>query len=65
MNGSAANLDRDDGVEDTDGGLEGLQVLVLVREHPEVVVINSEADTRVDILLRGLEPCIPLSLQRQ
>ena len=65
MDGSAANLDRDDGVEDTDGDLERLEILVLVREHAEVVVVHPEADTRVNVLLRWLEPRIPLSLSHR
>ena len=65
MDGSAANLDRDDGVEDTDGDLERLEILVLVREHTEVVVVHPEADTRVNVLLRWLEPRIALRLEQK
>ena len=64
MHRGAADLDGDDGVEDADGGLEGLQVLVLVWEHTEVVVVHSKADAGMDILLRGLEPGVALGLPR-
>ncbi len=58
----AADLDGDDGVQDADGGLEGLEVDVLVREDAEAAGADPEADPSVDVLLRGLEPCISLSL---
>ena len=62
MDSRAAHLDGDDGVEGADRGLEGLEVAVLVREHAEVARVDTQADTGVDILLRGLEPGVTLSL---
>ena len=63
MNGRTADLDGDDGVQDADGGLEGLEVDVLVGEHAEEAGVDTEADTGVDVLLRGLEPRVALSLK--
>ena len=63
MDSGAASLHRDDGVEDSDGGLEGLEILVLVREDTEMVVVHPQTNARVDVLLRGLEPRIPLCLR--
>ena len=51
MDRGAADLDGNDGVEDADGGLEGLEVTVLVGENAEVVVRDAEADAGVDVLL--------------
>ena len=64
MDGGAASLDGDDGVEHANGSLERLQILVLVWEHTEEAVVHPEADTSVDVLLRGLEPRISLGLAR-
>ena len=65
MDGGAANLHGDDGVKDPNGRLERLEVLVLVREHPKVVVVDPKADTRMYVLLRWFKPRIPLSLQHK
>ena len=65
MDSGATSLHRDDGVEDSDGGLEGLEILVLVREDTEMVVVHPQTNARVDVLLRGLEPRIPLSLSHR
>ena len=62
MDSRAADLDRDDGIEDAHGGLEGLEVAVLVGEDAELVVGHAEADPGVHVLLRGLEPGIALRL---
>ena len=62
MDGRGADLDRDDGVEHTHGGLEGYEVPVLVGEDAEVVVADAETYTSVDILLAGLEPRLGLCL---
>ena len=62
MDGRAAHLDGDDGVEDPNGSLEGLEVAVLVRKDTELVVRHAEADSGVHVLFRGLEPGIPLRL---
>ena len=64
MDGGAADLDGDDGVEHANGSLERLQILVLVWEHTEDDVVHPEANTSVDVLLRGLEPRISLGLAR-
>lgn len=65
MNCCTANLDGDNRVEYTYGYLERLKVLVLVREHPKVVVVDPKADTRMYVLLRWFKPRIPLSLQHK
>ena len=58
----AADLDGDDGVEGADGGLEGLEVAVLVREDTEVARVDAQTDSGVDVLLGRLEPGVTLSL---
>lgn len=63
VDGGAADLDGDDGVQDAHGGLEGLEVHVLVGEHSEDACVDAEADTGMDVLLRGLEPRVSLSLK--
>ena len=65
MDGGTANLDGNNGVKDPDGRLERLEVLVLVREHAEVPIVHSKADTSVDILLGRLEPRISLGLDER
>ena len=60
---SAPRLDRDNGVEDSDSSLEWLQVLVLVREYAEIIVVDSQANACVDVLLRRLEPRVALGLE--
>ena len=62
MDCRAADLDGDDRVEDAHRGLEGLEVRVLVGKDAEDAGIDAQADTGVDVLLRGLEPCITLGL---
>ena len=51
MDGGAADLDGDDGVEDADGGLEGLEVAILVGEDTEAAGVDAKADTGVHVLL--------------
>ena len=51
MDSSAADLDRDDGVQRADRGLEGLEVRVLIGEDAEEAVVDAQADARVDVLL--------------
>ena len=63
MDSRAADLDRDDGIEDAHGGLEGLEVRVLVGEDAEEPGVDAQADPGVDVLLRGLEPRVSLSLK--
>ena len=62
VDGCAADLDRDDGVEDAHGGLEGLEVGVVVGEDAEATTTDPETDTGVDVLLGGLEPGVALRL---
>ena len=62
MDSRAANLDGDDGVEGTDGGLEGLEVSVLVGKDAKVACVDAETDTGVHVLLGGFKPGITLSL---
>ena len=63
MDRSAAGLHRDDGVEHSDGGLEWLEILVLVWEDTEMVVVHSKTNARMDVLLGWFEPRIPLCLR--
>ena len=62
MDGGAAHLDGDDGVEGADGGLEGLEVAVLVREDTEVARVDAQTYSGVHVLLGRLEPGVTLSL---
>lgn len=62
MDGGAADLDGDDGVERADGGLEGREEVVLVREDAEVAGLDAQADTGGDVLLGRLEPRVALRL---
>ena len=62
VDGGAANLDRDDGVQCAHGSLEGLQMRVLIGEDTEETVVDTKADAGVDVLFRGLEPSITLGL---
>jgi hypothetical protein len=62
VNGGAAHFDGDDGIEDTHGGLKGLQEAVLVREHAVLPGLDTKADACMDVLCGGLEPSVTLSL---
>ena len=62
VDGGAAHLDGDDGVEGADCGLEGLEVAVLVRQDAKVASVDAETDSGVEILLGRLEPGVPLCL---
>jgi hypothetical protein len=58
-----AHFDGDKGIEHPYGCFEGCQVGIFIREDPEVAIVHSNADTCGDILLRGLEPSVSLSLR--
>ena len=62
MDSRAADFDGDDGVEDAHGGLEGLEVRILVGEDAEDAGVDAQTDPGVDVLLRGLEPRVSLCL---
>ncbi len=62
MDGCAAYLDGNNGVEGAYGGLEGLEVAILVWEDTEMTCVDTDTDTSVDVLLRRLEPGISLRL---
>lgn len=62
MDGRASNLYGNDRVEDTDSGLEGLEIVVLVGENTKTTVVYTETDTGVNVLLGGFEPGISLGL---
>ena len=62
MDGGAADLDSDSGVQDTNRSLEGLEAEVLVGEDAEEPGVDAQADPGVDVLLRGLEPRVSLCL---
>lgn len=62
MDGGAAHLDGDDGVEGADGGLEGLEVAVLVGEDAEVARVDAQTHPGVHVLLGRLEPGVALGL---
>lgn len=62
VNGSATNFHGGDRVQDLDGTLERFEIRVLVREHAESALVDAKTNTRVNVLLRGLEPSIAGSL---
>jgi hypothetical protein len=62
VDGGRADLDRDDRVQQADGGLERREVVVLVGEDAEDAGVDAEADTAVDVLLGRLEPSVGLRL---
>lgn len=64
MNRSAAHFDGDDRVQCTDSSLEWLQKPILIREHTKLPRANAKANARMDVLCRGLQPCIALCLQK-
>lgn len=64
MDGGAADLDGDDGVEDADGVLKRLEGVVLVWEDAEVVVVDADTGSGVRVFLGRLEPRIPLGLRK-
>ena len=63
VDGGAASLDSDDGVECTHRSLERLEVAVLVGENAEAAWVYTKTNTDMDVLLGRLEPRITLSLQ--
>ena len=63
MDRSATQLDSDDGVEAADSGLERLEEAVLVREHAILPILDTKADTSVDILNGRLQPSVTLCLK--
>lgn len=63
MNRGATQLDGDDGVEDADSGLEWLKEAVLVREDAILPILDTKADTSVDILNGWLQPSVALGLK--
>lgn len=62
MDGSTADLDSDDRVDDPHSRLERLQVRVLVWEDTEPFGIHSQANTCRYVLFGWLEPSIALGL---
>lgn len=62
MDGGAADLDGDDGVEGADGGLKGREEVVLVGEDAEVAGLDAQTDAGGDVLLGRLEPRVALRL---
>ena len=63
MDCSAANLDSYDRIEDADSRFERCEEVVLVGEDTEVARFDTKTDTSGGVLLRGLEPRIPLCLR--
>jgi hypothetical protein len=59
----ATQLDSDDGVEGADSGLKRFKEAVLVREDAILPILDTKADTSVDILYRRLQPSVALRLK--
>lgn len=64
MDCRAANFDSNHRVEHPHRRLERLEVEVVVGEEAEVPRVHAEAYACMDVLLRGLEPCIALGLRK-
>lgn len=62
MNCGAADLHGGDRVQDLDSTLEWLEIRVLIREHTESALVDTKADTRMNVLFCGLEPSITRGL---
>jgi hypothetical protein len=64
VNGSAADLDGDEGIQTTDGGFEGSELEVFIRKDTKAggVDVDTEGDTSLDGLFLGLEPGLALGL---
>ena len=62
MNRGAANFDCSNGIQYPDGTFERLEVWVLVRKHAESAIVDAKTDTRMNVLLCGLEPSVRGSL---
>lgn len=62
MNGGAADLDGDDGIERSDGSLKRFEVRVFVWEDTEAASVNPQADTGMHVLCGGLKPRATLGL---
>ena len=58
MNGSAADFHGSDRVQDLDNMLKRFEIRVLVREYSESPLVDAKTNTRMDVLLCGLEPSI-------
>ena len=63
VDGGAASLDSDDGVECTHRSLERLEVAVLVGENAEAAWVYTKTNTDMDVLLGRLEPGVALGLR--
>lgn len=64
MNSGAPHLNSNDRIEEANSSLEGFQVAVLVREHPEASIVDTKTYTCVNVFFGRLEPGIALGLQR-
>ena len=62
MDGGAADLDSDGGVQDTDRSLEGLEAEVLVGEDAVLAAVDAERNADGDVVLIGAEPGVTLGL---
>lgn len=62
VNRGTANFDCSNRVQYPDGTLKRLEVWILVRKYAESAIVDAEADTRMNVLLSGLEPSIRGSL---
>ena len=60
----ASELDGDHRVQHAHHLFKGLEVGVLVGKDAEDAVVYAKADSCVDVLLRRLEPSVPLSLEQ-
>lgn len=58
VDGSAADLHGGDRVQDPDSTLEWLKVRVFIGEHAESPLVDTKADTGVNVFFRRLEPSI-------
>ena len=62
MDGGAADLDSDSGVQDTNRSLEGLEAEVLVGKDAVLAAVDAERNADGDVVLIGAEPGVALCL---
>ena len=62
VNGSTADFHGSNRVQDLDSTLERLKVRILVWKHAKSAMVDAEANARMNVLFRGLEPSITGSL---
>lgn len=63
VNGSTADFHGSNRVQDLDSTLKRLEVRILVWKYAKSAMVDAEANARMNVLFRGLEPSITGSLR--